>query len=97
MYAKQNLNHYIIYVDPPYDLKVTPFLNQVIEKQILKPEGSLFVEVLNSHKNRDLIVPTLKQKSVRKFGSAALYHFINEYNTKCNIIPIPGNNTNPRK
>lgn len=65
----------IIYVDPPYNLKVAPFIHHLLEKQILKREGSLFVEVLYSHKSQDLVIKSLKAKSVRKFGSAALYHF----------------------
>jgi 16S rRNA (guanine966-N2)-methyltransferase len=66
----------IIYLDPPYDLPPAPFVQQIIESNLLKKGGLLFLEERSSSKQKDLTLSPLSLTSSRKFGEALLHLYI---------------------
>jgi len=61
----------IIYIDPPYTLKITPLLEEI--PKILKEEGLI---ILEQSKEACIQVATLNQVDKRDFGDTSLYFFI---------------------
>ncbi len=66
----------LIYVDPPYAMPVGPILKAIIDHNLLKPNGILFVEELYNPKKEPLNLERLISKSSRRFGKASLLEFI---------------------
>lgn len=67
-------NFDIIYVDPPYEMSVTPILKKIGDLSLLKVNGNLFVET-RAEKQKEVKIDYFQLRSSRKFGSALLLHY----------------------
>lgn len=68
----------LIYVDPPYDLPISPILEQLLIQNLLKMGGILFIEERFDPKKQSspFISEKLLLKSSRKFGTALLHQYL---------------------
>lgn len=66
----------LIYVDPPYDMSVKPLLKAITNHNLLRPNGTLFIEELYDPKKEPLSQERLFLKSRRRFGKASLLEFV---------------------
>lgn len=70
----------VIYVDPPYDTLICPFIEALLEHRLFASDAFLFVEE-RAHPNPVLLsFPPLVFQSTRRFGDALLhaYRFLNK-------------------
>lgn len=65
----------MIYLDPPYDFSLIPFVEAILENHLLKEGGSLFLEERASFKKSAPLFSGLTLQSSRKFGEALLHHY----------------------
>ncbi len=74
----------LIYLDPPYDLHLAPILEQIIEQNLLKVNGTLFVEERHDPKKekKPFSSEKLFLKSSRRFGTALLHQYLCRYRSK---------------
>lgn len=71
--AIKQLNSFdLIYLDPPYEMRVEPILNELIARKSLNDQGTLFVEELFDPKKKPLEIKGLFIKSSRRFGKSSL-------------------------
>lgn len=66
----------IIYVDPPYTMNVLSILTHICDRNLLKSDGTLFVEERYDPKKEEICFNKLFLKSSRKFGAAQLKVYI---------------------
>lgn len=73
--AKQGSKFDLVYVDPPYDIPVTPLIDAIIP--LLAAESLLFVEERHSPKTpiQPYVPPQLILKDSRRFGIALLHQY----------------------
>lgn len=64
----------IIYIDPPYETSLGPFMERLLKAQILKEDAVLFIEERNT-KTKPLEFPSLILKDSRRFGTALLHQY----------------------
>ena len=78
--AEQALKHlfspfHIIYVDPPYDKPVVPYIKELLDRNLIAPDGILFIEERNRPNPPSLHFPELILISTRRFGEALLHQY----------------------
>lgn len=84
--AKQKKSYDIIYVDPPYDTQVrikdvaqtygSHILDVIDQSELLKPNGSLFIEEAGKAIDPEKSYRTLTLRSSRKMGRSVLHEFV---------------------
>ena len=67
----------LIYIDPPYGVPITPFVDEILSRQLLAFNGLLFVEERFNPKKTTPPpeYPTLYLKDSRRFGVALLHQY----------------------
>lgn len=68
----------LVYIDPPYDLPISPIMDLLLSKKILKEGAIVFIEERYTPKQKTAAYssPHLLLKSSRRFGTALLHHYI---------------------
>jgi len=64
----------ILYLDPPYDVPSTPFVELLLAKGLIAKEGTLFIEE-RSHSGPPPQFQSLHLVSSRRFGDALLHQY----------------------
>jgi 16S rRNA (guanine966-N2)-methyltransferase len=66
----------IIYIDPPYDMPILPFIEELLARNLIEQSGILFIEERSGiHAPISLDVPELSKISSRRFGEALLHQY----------------------
>lgn len=68
----------IIYIDPPYDLSVNHLIELLLERNLLAPDGILFLEQRKKREEKPPLFSQLTFISSRRFGEALLYQYISK-------------------
>ncbi|MDN3505601.1 MAG: 16S rRNA (guanine(966)-N(2))-methyltransferase RsmD [Simkaniaceae bacterium] len=69
--AKENAHFDIIYLDPPYDLDITPVLELI--PPLLSPDG---IAILEQSSKANIDFQELKKTEERKFGDTTLHLYL---------------------
>jgi 16S rRNA (guanine(966)-N(2))-methyltransferase RsmD len=66
----------IIYIDPPYETPILPFIEELLARNLIETSGILFIEERSgSHAPISLDVPELSKIGSRQFGEALLHQY----------------------
>lgn len=65
----------IVYVDPPYDMPIAPFIDALIKRGLLAPGGLLFIEERSRPTPPALHFSSLSLVGTRRFGEALLHQY----------------------
>jgi 16S rRNA (guanine966-N2)-methyltransferase len=65
----------LIYIDPPYEKEVHELFDLILKKNLLAPQGLLFLEERFRAKAPPLCSPSLELVGSRRFGIAHLHQF----------------------
>lgn len=67
----------IVYIDPPYDVSIIPFVEELLAHRLLAPNGLLFIEERYRRDYTPLSSSSLSQiGKARRFGNALLHVYI---------------------
>lgn len=65
----------IIYVDPPYDMPIEPFVKELLNRNLIASNGILFIEERSGPHPTSLHFPQLTLVGSRRFGEALLHQY----------------------
>ena len=65
----------IIYVDPPYDMPIEPFVKELLDRNLIASAGTLFIEERSGPHPTSLHFPQLSLIGSRRFGEALLHQY----------------------
>jgi 16S rRNA (guanine966-N2)-methyltransferase len=66
----------IIYIDPPYDMPILPFIEEILARNLIESSGTLFIEERSGQSAPFSIdAPKLSKIGSRRFGEALLHQY----------------------